>query len=365
MPLAFVRGGAVADGRRPGWPLGLAARGGWRRHSRGPARRAPGTTCSPAPRTAIDDDGVPRDDARWPVALPVALLVRAGDAAPRVWAPMPVPPSRSSWAASASAMRCRRRRPAGSRTSDRPATPARDYAFVLDDGAPRARPPRARGSRDGVHGAAEAGRPRRFAWTDAALGRRRLDGAVVYELHVGTFTPEGTLDAAIERLDHLVDLGVAHVELMPLADVRRHARLGLRRRRARTRCTRPTAGPRAVPAFVDACHARGLGVSCSTSSTTTSGPSGNHLRAFGPYLTDALPHTVGRGGQPRRRRARDEVRALLVDNALHVAARLPRRRAPPRRRARARRRPRRCRYLRGAGRRGRRARRRRWAGRSR
>ncbi len=67
-----------------------------------------------------------------------------------------------------------------------------------------------------MHGPSRTFDPASYAWSDAAWTGRQLAGSVVYELHVGTFTPEGTLDAAIERLDHLVDLGVDLVELMPV-----------------------------------------------------------------------------------------------------------------------------------------------------
>ncbi len=68
-----------------------------------------------------------------------------------------------------------------------------------------------------------------FAWTDQRWTGRQLPGSVLYELHVGTFTAEGTFDAAIDRLDHLVDLGVDLVELLPVERVQRRIQLGLRR----------------------------------------------------------------------------------------------------------------------------------------
>ena len=77
--------------------------------------------------------------------------------------------------------------------------------------------PRSRRQPDGVHGWSRDLRPgRAIAWTDQTWTGRQLAGGVIYELHVGTFTPEGTLAAAIDRLDHLVELGVDFVELMPV-----------------------------------------------------------------------------------------------------------------------------------------------------
>src|SRR5206468_2560919 len=88
------------------------------------------------------------------------------------------------------------------------AAPEADYGFLLDDdGTPRP-DPRSRRQPDGVYGLSRRFDPAAHAWGDRTWHGRPLAGGVVYELHVGTFTPEGTLDAAAGRLDHLVDLGV-------------------------------------------------------------------------------------------------------------------------------------------------------------
>ena len=157
-------------------------------------------------------------------------------------------------------------------------------------------------------------------------------GSVVYELHVGTFTPEGTLDAAVARLDHLVDLGVDVVELMPVAAF--PGRWGWGYDGVDLWAVHDGyGGPAALQRFVDACHARGLGVALDVVHNHL-GASGNYLARFGPYFTEAhhtpwgpavnLDHAgCGRGAAlPRRERA-----ALVP--------RLPRRRPAPRRRARA------------------------------
>jgi maltooligosyltrehalose trehalohydrolase len=98
---------------------------------------------------------------------------------------------------------------------------ALDYAFVLDGAEPALPDPRSAWQPHGVHGPSRTFDPSAFAWTDEEwLGPRSgagVLGSVVYELHLGTFTPEGTLDAALTRLDHLVALGVDVVELMPVA----------------------------------------------------------------------------------------------------------------------------------------------------
>ncbi len=139
-----------------------------------------------------------------------------------------------------------------------------------------------------------------------------MPGAVIYELHIGTFTPEGTLDAAIGRLDHLVDLGVTVVELMPVAAFPGdhgwgYDGIGL------WAVHEPYGGPDALKRFVDACHARGLAVYLDAVYNHV-GP-GNRLASFGPYFTDAHLTPWGPAvnlDQP----GSDEVRAFIVDNAL-------------------------------------------------
>ena len=94
--------------------------------------------------------------------------------------------------------------------------PEADYGFLLDDDDTPRPDPRSRRQPDGVHGLSRRSDPSAHAWADGSWTGRPLAGGVVYELHVGTFTPEGTLDAAIGRLGHLVRLGVDFVELLPV-----------------------------------------------------------------------------------------------------------------------------------------------------
>lgn len=161
--------------------------------------------------------------------------------------------------------------------------PETSYAFSLDGGDPRPDP---RGLRlpDGPHGWSQLFDADEFAWTDTRWSGVELEGTVVYELHVGTFTPEGTLDGAAARLDHLVDLGVGLVELMPLAPfpgTRNWGYDGV----APYAVHEVYGGPEALQRFVDAAHARGLGV-CLDVVYNHLGPDGNYLAEFGPYLTD-------------------------------------------------------------------------------
>src|SRR4029079_9787783 len=87
----------------------------------------------------------------------------------------------------------------------------RDYGYLIDDAETPRADPRSRWPPDGVHGLSGALDPGAHDWQDATWTGRQLAGGVIYELHLGTFTPEGTLDAAIGRLDHLFELGVDFV----------------------------------------------------------------------------------------------------------------------------------------------------------
>jgi maltooligosyltrehalose trehalohydrolase len=91
------------------------------------------------------------------------------------------------------------------------AGPGTDYAFVLDGGEPLP-DPRSPWQPAGVHGPSRVVAHEAFAWTDAGWQPPPLASAVLYELHVGTFTPAGTFEAVIDRLDHIVKLGVTHIE---------------------------------------------------------------------------------------------------------------------------------------------------------
>ncbi|MDZ7748798.1 MAG: hypothetical protein U5K43_08065 [Halofilum sp. (in: g-proteobacteria)] len=107
--------------------------------------------------------------------------------------------------------------------------PGSRYRYRIDGGPPLP-DPASRFQPDDVHGASEVIDPKAYQWADIDWIGRPWREAVLYELHVGTFTPEGSFAAAKQRLGHLADLGVTAIELMPVADVRRRAQLGLRRR---------------------------------------------------------------------------------------------------------------------------------------
>ncbi len=185
-----------------------------------------------------------------------------------------------------------------------------EYGFVLDD-SPAVRPdPRSRRQPRGVHELSAWFDPSAHVWQDGAWTGRQLAGSIAYELHIGTFTLGGTLESAIDRLDHLVELGIGFVELLPVNAFNGthnwgydgvlwyavHEGYG---------------GPAAYQRFVDACHARGLGVIQDVVHNHL-GPSGNYLPEFGPYLRDAERNTWGSSVDLDQA----EVRRYIVENAL-------------------------------------------------
>ena len=173
--------------------------------------------------------------------------------------------------------------------------------------------PRSRRQPSGVHGLSRTYDPTTYTWNDETWKGRQLAGGVIYELHLGTFTSEGTLDAAIGKLDHLVSIGVDFVELLPVNAFNGthnwgydgvlwfavHELYG---------------GPEGYQRFVDACHAKGLAVIQDVVYNHL-GPSGNYLPLYGPYLNDAAANTWGSAinldGPDSA-----EVRRYIIDNAL-------------------------------------------------
>ncbi|WP_186783153.1 malto-oligosyltrehalose trehalohydrolase [Streptomyces sp. CBG33] len=192
-----------------------------------------------------------------------------------------------------------------------PAEDGTRYGFSVD-GGPVLPDPRSRRQPDGPDGLSAVVDHDAYAWRVPWPGRG-LPGAVLYELHVGTFTPEGTLDAAADRLDALAALGVTHVELMPLAPfpgVHGWGYEGV----SLWAVHEPYGGPAALKRFVDAAHERGLGVVLDVVHNHL-GPSGNYLPAFGPYFTDTH-HTPWGSAVNLDAPGSDEVRAFLVESAL-------------------------------------------------
>ncbi|WP_407653525.1 malto-oligosyltrehalose trehalohydrolase [Cellulomonas alba] len=196
--------------------------------------------------------------------------------------------------------------------SDTDVAPGTDYAFSLDRGP--ARPdPRSAWQPHGVHGPSRAFDAGAFAWSDATWRGLDVRGRVHYELHVGTFTPEGTLAAAAGRLGALAEIGVEVVELLPIAAFDGDRGWGYDGV-ALWAVHDAYGGPRALQAFVDAAHALGLAV-CLDVVHNHLGPSGNYLAEFGPYFTDAH-HTPWGAALNLDGPGSDEVRRWICDGAL-------------------------------------------------
>ncbi|MGC8639634.1 MAG: malto-oligosyltrehalose trehalohydrolase [Isosphaeraceae bacterium] len=185
--------------------------------------------------------------------------------------------------------------------------------YFLDIGNGRERPdPASRSQPDGVHGSSEI-IDTAFPWTDQNWKCPELADFVIYELHVGTFTSEGTFDAAIGHLDRLRDLGASAIELMPLAQFPGTRNWGYDG-------VYPFAvqasygGAAGLARFVDACHAQGLAVVLDVVYNHL-GPEGNYLKDFAPYFTDQYRTPWGQAinfDGP----GSDQVRAFFLANAL-------------------------------------------------
>jgi maltooligosyltrehalose trehalohydrolase len=193
------------------------------------------------------------------------------------------------------------------------AGPGTDYGFVLDDD-PKAWPdPRSEWQPHGVHGASRVYDQAAFVWSDEGWQAPPLERAVIYELHIGTFTPQGTFVSAIERLDYLAGLGITHVELMPVAAFPGQRGWGYDGA-ALFAVYEGYGGPDGLKRLVDACHARGLAVLLDVVYNHF-GPVGNYSGKFGPYIMDTH-HTPWGGAVNFEDWGSDEVRRFFCDNAL-------------------------------------------------
>jgi len=193
------------------------------------------------------------------------------------------------------------------------ANPGMDYAYFLDDQAPALPDPRSPWQPKGIHGPSRILDHTAFQWTDAAWEAPPFSSAIIYELHIGTFTPEGTFDAAQSKLDDLRSLGITHVELMPVNSfpgIQGWGYDGVDLFAPHE----PYGGPDALKHFVNACHERGLAVLLDVVYNHF-GPDGNYLGKFAPYLTHSH-HTPWGDAVNLEDAGSLEVRRFFCDNAL-------------------------------------------------
>jgi maltooligosyltrehalose trehalohydrolase len=187
-----------------------------------------------------------------------------------------------------------------------------DYGFLLDGEGPFP-DPRSPWQPNGIHGVSRLLDHTSFSWTDQKWQAPPLSSAIIYELHIGTFTASGTFEAAIEKLDHLSALGVTHVEIMPVNEFSGTRGWGY----DGVDLFAPHhayGGPIALKRFVDACHARRLAVLLDVVYNHL-GPTGNHLGKFAPYFNQHYSTPWGSAlnfDGPES----EEVRRFFCDNAL-------------------------------------------------
>ncbi len=187
------------------------------------------------------------------------------------------------------------------------------YAYRLNDG-PEYPDPASRWQPEGVHHPSAVFYPEDFAWSDDGWRGVPRDDLVIYELHVGAFTPEGTFDAVVPRLAQLAELGVTAVELMPVAQFpgdRNWGYDGVHPFAAQN----TYGGPRALQRLVDAAHRAGLAVLLDVVYNHF-GPEGNYLACFGPYFTDRYRTPWGKAVNFDGPDC-DAVRRFVADNACY------------------------------------------------
>ncbi len=188
------------------------------------------------------------------------------------------------------------------------------YRYQLDGAGPYP-DPASRFQPDGVHGPSEVVDPNHFDWSDTAWRGVALEDVVLYELHIGTFTPAGTFAGVIERLPYLVDLGVTAIEIMPVADFPGQRNWGYDGVAlfAPARCY---GRPDDLRRLIDAAHQLGLGIVLDVVYNHV-GPDGAYLGTFSPYYFShrhRIPwgDAINLDGEHCAM-----VRGFLIENALH------------------------------------------------
>jgi maltooligosyltrehalose trehalohydrolase len=192
------------------------------------------------------------------------------------------------------------------------ATSGTEYGFHIDGSETAYPDPRSQWQPNGVHALSRIYDQSAFHWTDEGFQAKPLASGILYELHVGTFTSQGTLDGAIEKLEYLHDLGITHVELMPVSAFDGDHGWGYDGVSIYA-VHEPYGGPDGLKRFVNAAH--GLGVAVLLDVVYNHfGPSGNYTGKFGPYLTSA--HKTPWGGATNLEESGSHhVRRFFCDNA--------------------------------------------------
>jgi maltooligosyltrehalose trehalohydrolase len=191
--------------------------------------------------------------------------------------------------------------------------PGTEYFYVIDDS--RCRPdPASRSQPQGVHGPSQVVAPYVFSWGDRAWAGLPLEALIIYELHTGTFTPEGTFDGVARRLPYLRNLGITALELMPVATFPGERNWGYDG--VDLYAPHPAyGGPEELKRLIDACHRLGLAVILDVVYNHL-GPEGNYLAEYGPYFTERYRTPWG-GALNVDGAQSDWVRRFFVDNALY------------------------------------------------
>jgi maltooligosyltrehalose trehalohydrolase len=192
------------------------------------------------------------------------------------------------------------------------ADPGTDYGYLVDDTEEPLPDPRSRWQPNGVHALSRVYDTHAYRWADRAWTGRDIPGAVLYELHIGTFTADGTFDAAIQRLAHLVELGITHVEVLPVNAVNGVWNWGYDGV-GWYAVHEPLGGPDGLKRFVDACHQHGLAVVLDVVYNHV-GASGNYLPRFGPYFKPGR-NTWGKAINLDEDGS-SHVRRIIIENAL-------------------------------------------------
>ncbi|MDT7041704.1 malto-oligosyltrehalose trehalohydrolase [Candidatus Nitronereus thalassa] len=191
--------------------------------------------------------------------------------------------------------------------------PGTTYKYVIDDELERP-DPASRYQPEGVHGPSQIISPQNFSWNDQGWKGLPLEEYIIYELHVGTFTPSSTFDGVCTKLSYLRDqVGVTAIELLPVAQCPGLRNWGY----DGTYLFAPQSnfgGPEGLKRLVDACHAQGLAVIMDVVYNHL-GPEGNYLGSFGPYFTDTYKTPWGSAINYDGPYS-DAVRQFIISNAL-------------------------------------------------